>query len=145
MAATKYSGKTSHPGNRVSVRFAHTDFDAESGASETLVVATTSEPCYFHGAYVDVDEAFSSGAGTTTGLNVVVGVSGNTDQYVGTTVLTSLEAGARAAAAGDTAAGQLVPAGTAIIATVTALGGTADLDELDGGDFTVHLQLTPVN
>lgn len=94
------------------------------------------------GAHVECETAVGFSAGTTTGASMVVGIVGATNGFLATAAITSLTAGQLSDLGGPgTLVGRLqANTAPALVAVLTATGGTPDVDEINAGVFWVHLE-----
>ena len=111
-----------------------------SGATATLAVATLPANIRIKSTHVECQQAAGFSAGTTTGVTAVLGIAGTTNGFLTTAAMTSLTAGDMSDLGGPgTLVGRLRTSTTALILTITATGGTPDVDEIDEGIFWVHV------
>lgn len=111
-----------------------------SGATATLAVATLPANCRIKDAHVECQTALGFSAGTTTGVTAVLGVAGTTNGFLATAAMTTMAAGDMSDLGGPgTLVNRLRTTAPAVILTITATGGAADVDEINAGVFWVHI------
>lgn len=93
------------------------------------------------GAHIECETAVTF-SGTTTGLAMVVGITGDTDAFLTTASVASLTAGQTSDLGGMGVAINRIRANAApaLEAVVTASGGAALMTEVDTGVFWIHLE-----
>lgn len=111
-----------------------------SGATATLAVATLPANVRIKSAHVECQTAIGFSAGTTTGVTAVLGIAGTTNGFLTTAAMTTLAAGDMTDLGGPgTLVGRLRTTAPAVILTITATGGTPDVDEINAGVVWVHI------
>lgn len=111
-----------------------------SGATATLAVATLPANVRIKSTHVECQTAIGFSAGTTTGVAGVLGIAGTTNGFLTTAAMASMAAGDMSDLGGPgTLVNRLRTSTTAVILTITASGGAADVDEINAGIFWVHI------
>jgi len=130
------------------VRFARTlqppktevtiDFsDLGSGASDTVALPLPDD-CFVVAAELEITTAVTVGGGDTTGLTLIAGISGgDTDSLVESIDLVGLAAGKHRVTLGAQLC-ELCEAASTFVLTLTATGGSTELDHVDAGNFTLR-------
>lgn len=117
--------------------------DLGSGASDTIAWTDPGENEVLVGVLLEVGTQGSSGSGNTTGMSMIIGISGgDTDILTETIDILGLAAGFHNIPIGANH-GRLIAAGTHVITVAAVGGGSEDLDDIDGGDWTVHVLTVP--
>jgi hypothetical protein len=94
------------------------------------------------GAHVECETALGFSAGTTTGATLVVGIVGTTNGFLASAAVEGLTAGQTSDLGGNGTLVNRIRANSApaLVAVLTATGGTPDVDEIDEGVLLVHLE-----
>jgi hypothetical protein len=118
--------------------------DLGSGASDTVAFADPGENEVLVGIVLEVGTQGSSDSGDTTGLTMIVGISGGDTDILSEEIdILDLAAGFHNIPIGVNH-GRLIAAGTHVITLAAVGGGSEDLDDIDAGDWTVHVLTAPL-
>lgn len=118
--------------------------DLGSGGSDTIAFADPGENEVLVGIVLEVGTQGNSGSGNTTGMTMVCGISGGDTDILSESIdILGLAAGFHNIPIGANH-GRLIAAGTHIITLAAVGGGSEDLDDIDAGDWTLHVLTAPL-